>query len=529
MLNDTLFEYIQIRAVILLLHAIGPVCTAYAVTLLRRSVLHPQPTQLNALHIYCAAEAAFFLFFLWYRRTLQHEAIHPPLRSKEERKKLFDKMKSEIHDPEKFLGGWFLGAEIEDIGRDDLKDYLSWAFWEGRTTKGDEAELEEMTVKVEKMVRKEFKAGKGKAKSLRLTLDPIEMEWRSLLWYGIIMLVDTVSHLRLLWHGMKYHSTPSTSLWIFPPRPLAAVTASKESPANKLSYWVRPHTSKKRLPILWIHGIGVGMHPHIEFMHELDLALNSPQSKKDANDDGEVGILSLEIMQICSRLTHPILTRTEFLSQLTLILDEQGYSRFVLVSHSYGSVFSTYILTDEKLCSRVSATFLMDPVTILLHMPDVAFNFTVRKPKKANEWQLWYFASKDPGTAYTLGRHFFWSENILWRDHITSLTDRGMRITASLAERDLIVDAAAVGAYLMEYDVPDPVMVEGKRDGKHMELMSEAKQGGEDVKDGWKTRAWKGKGLEVMWWDDLDHAQVFDTPERRKKLVDVCVEYSRGK
>ena len=220
------------------------------------------------------------------------------------------------------------------------------------------------------------------------------------------MLIDTLSHVRMLRYGMKYYWTPATSFSIFPPRPLARLTASKRSPAKTLSYWLRPHTSKTRLPIVYIHGIGVGLHPNVEFLHELDQALSADS---DGKPDDQVGILSIEIMQISSRLTHAISTRPEFLAELTKILDAHDFRRFVLLSHSYGSVLSTNVLTDDVLAARVAATFFVDPVTIMLHMPAVAYNFTIRQPRHANEWQLWYFASKDPGKEEPLSTRGSWS------------------------------------------------------------------------------------------------------------------------
>lgn len=191
MINNTSFQYIQIRLVIFVFQSIGPLCTLYTSYLLKTAVYNPtNNTQwpLAPFQCWCAAEAIFFIFFLWYRTRLQAEAIHPPLRSKEDRKALFDKVHSEIHDPTKFLSGWFKGANFEDIGRDDLKEFLSWTFWEGRTTKEDEEELEDVTGKVEDMVGvKRFKPGRGTAKGLRLTLDPIEADWRSLFWYTVCL------------------------------------------------------------------------------------------------------------------------------------------------------------------------------------------------------------------------------------------------------------------------------------------------------------------------------------------------------
>ena len=134
----------------------------------------------------------------------------------------------------------------------------------------------------------------------------------------------------------------------------------------------------------------------------------------------------------------------------------------------------------------------------MLHLPDVAYNFTFRKPTQANEHQLYYFASMDMGVAHTLARRFFWSENILWwRD----VHDR--RTTVVLSAKDLIVDTEAVGQYLARHD-------NRKLDGQ-----------------AWKYRDWTGKGVDILWFDDLDHAQVFDLRRNYEKLVHVIHKYSK--
>lgn len=335
------------------------------------------------------------------------------------------------------------------------------------------------------------------------------------------MVVDIVTHVRMLWLGFEFHCTRATSVDVFPPRPAILVSSSRRSPAKQLSYWLRPHTSKTHLPILFIHGIGVGLIPNIDLLQELGRALDS---NCDNEFDGQVGILAIEILQISSRLTHAIPNRSDSLEQLTQVLDMHHFERFVLASHSYGSVLCTYILTHEPLASRVSSTLLIDPVTILLHMPDVAYNFTARPPMHTKEWQLWFFGSKDPGVAYTLGRHFFWSENILWSGRILELAKRGMNITVSLGERDEIVDAQAVRRYLTRRTDQDLVLEtdangRGHSDGK---AESSVKMGG------CKTGPREHNGLEVLWFDGLGHAQVFDTRETRRKLVNILVKYSRG-
>ena len=335
------------------------------------------------------------------------------------------------------------------------------------------------------------------------------------------MMIDTATHVWMLWLGFEFHCNRATSIEVFPPRPATLVSSSKRSPAKQLSYWLRPHTSKTRLPVLFIHGIGVGLIPNINLLRELSLAL-----KVDCDNgcDGQVGIMAIEILQISSRLTHAIPKRSAYLEQLAQVLDMHQFEQFVLASHSYGSVLSTYILTHEPLARRVASTLLIDPVTILLHMPDVAYNFTARLPKHTKEWQLWFFGSKDPGVAYTLGRHFFWSENVLWYDRILELAKRGMNMTVSLGLQDQIVDAQAVRCHLTRRADQHPV-VEADEDRLGR---AASKSEGDDDTGGCKAGSTEYDRLEVLWFDGLGHAQVFDTRETRLKLVDILVKYSRG-
>lgn len=334
------------------------------------------------------------------------------------------------------------------------------------------------------------------------------------------MLADTFAISLFLLNGFEYHRRTLPRLaTIFPPRPAALLTRNV-SVVPDLSYFLRRHTSKTRLPIVFIHGIGVGLVTHVPFLNELHKALNA-----DAGEDDQVGIVAIEVVQISSRITTSIPRRAEFVSQLTSIIDHHfGAGRFVLASHSYGSVLSTHIMNDPHLSTRISATLLVDPVSILLHMPDVAYNFTVRPPVRANEWQLWYFASKDPQIAHTLGRHFFWSENVLWRDQIDHLmVNHNMRLTASLSGEDLIVNTNAVRAYLADRDLPDPVLVEDVTGHKQMQLRTHSAGASTE-----KSKRWRGNRLEVLWWDGYDHAGVFDSQQDRAKLVDVLVEYVKG-
>jgi hypothetical protein len=530
MIADTPTNRVLIRSIIIFLQSYAPFCLGYVAWGL---VAFQWPAWSLGFEGYrerkwlwrvCLAESLFYLFFFWYQRHIQREAVHPPLRSRQERQELFKKCQREIHDPLAFLSGWFRGAKPEDIGREELRKFVNWSFWEGRAEvtggekdgDGEAAEMEQYLDKMSSMLPQPFLPGAGKAKSLRLTLDPIEIEARSLLWYSLIMLADTVTLVLLRTKGFSYHRRP---FWkaaaVFPPRPAAFFTRHV-SVTPSISYFLREHTSPTRLPVVYIHGIGIGLLPTVKFLEELDHDLNDGHSDAD-----QAGILVLEVLQISSRLTESMPRRAEFVAQLTSIINHHfGRGRFVLGAHSYGTTLSANILCDEHLSARVSASLLVDPVSFMLHMPDVAYNFTCRPPVRANEWLLWYFASKDPQIAHTLGRHFFWTENILWRDQIDRLIEKhGMRLTASLSSDDLIVGAKAVRAYL-EGDRA----VDGKGQGQHRMNF----QPNTSRNDPRPEQAWRGRGLETLWWEGRDHGDVYDSREDRAQLTKILVEYCRG-
>lgn len=264
--------------------------------------------------------------------------------------------------------------------------------------------------------------------------------------------------------------------------------------------------------MVFLHGIGIGLYPYTNFLNEI----NSTADGNNPHD--QVGIIAIEIMPVSFRLTHHALGREDMCAEIDRILLKHfgPDQKFVLVSHSYGTVLATHLLKTPTIAKRISSTVLIDPVSILLHLPDVAYNFTRRKPQYANEHLLYYFASRDMAVSHTLHRHFFWSENALWKHDIE---DRN--VTVCLARHDLIVNTAAVGRYL---SAPPRlrVLAPGESRSKKEEADNEAALLGVEE---WKSRPWTGKGIDIIWFEDLDHAQVFHHKKERIQVVDKVQRY----
>src|SRR4051794_10950752 len=116
----------------------------------------------------------------------------------------------------------------------------------------------------------------------------------------------------MLWHSFQYYGAPILRLpSVFPFRPLHLLSPHR-SPAANLTYWYRPHTSKTGLPVLFIHGIGIGLYPYVGFLAGLNA--------EDGGTDGELGIIAVEIMPVSSRITGQALGKNEMCAEIRNIL-----------------------------------------------------------------------------------------------------------------------------------------------------------------------------------------------------------------
>lgn len=518
MIGTSLGEWILIRLCILAFRYTPLLYIALLVAFcLRHGNVPWNKPAANCLCALLASEALFHvLIYNPYTWRLRQPASHPAPLSPSARRHLFRRCLANVSNLESYLRWWFLGAEIDDIGRENVREFLLWAFFDMAEAdalisphcEAISTELDEYIAIAEGRLGRHFVQGRGSAQCLRLTLDRIETAYRSLAWYVVIFIVDHATHVAMSWHGFRHYArAPAAAISTFPPRPLELL-ARRRSPAPSLGYWYHPHqSSEDDLPVLFFHGIGIGLWTYVRFLTDLHVA-----SKRGVNGRGR-GVIAVEILPVSFRLTPPVLSKANFLRDIGIILDHHsGWDKFAMASHSYGSVLSTHVLLSSTLGPRVPSVVLVDPVTVMLHMPGVAYNFTRRRPEQANEWQLWYFASTDPGVAHCLGRHFFWRENIIWKEELLSCGGKdavARKAVVFLAGKDLIVDAAAVAKYL----------------GEEVAATFENGEVGA-IRDN-NNRGRAGR-VEVIVSPNLDHAQIFDSTTDHRRLVDTIGRQCRG-
>lgn len=466
MIGKSLTEYVFILISIGLLRLVAPISFLYIAYVV---VAQPTTGWKTSLGRYALLEILFYtMVYLPRRWLLQKPAVHPTIHTREYRRILFQRCSSYLAISD-YLSGWFFSAEFK---RDNVVDWLLWALFSA--TRDTclvewEEEIEEYLSRVEVIIDRKLTPGYNTgAQCMRPTIDSVLMLHRPLIWYLVVGLVDLFTSFRL-WRQGFYHYDDGDCVASFPMRPCCVI--SRRSSVAKLPYWYRPHRSSTKLPVLFIHGIGIGLYPYTPFFDEL-IALHP-----------DIGILAIEILSISMHITSPPLSSSATCTAISQILDDLGLDRIVVLSHSYGTVVTTQML-HSHLSPRISAILFVDPIPFLLHLPDVAFNFVYRQARSANELQLWYFTSRDPDISRTLSRHFFWSENVLWKEELV-----GRPVAVWLSGKDQIVNSEQVRKYLTE----EPIASE----------------------------YWTTDTLEVLFDPNLDHATVFDTKDRRKRLLDV--------
>ncbi|KAF8967368.1 hypothetical protein BDZ97DRAFT_1804713 [Flammula alnicola] len=433
MIGNSLLDYVKIRLGIGALRVVAPASVAYLVC----CALKPDWFNLP-LALVATAEAAFYLFVYLPRRSrLQSPPRHPPpTLTRVQRQLIFNRcIEAGRHGSSTdapYPTGWFLPNNTTPK-REDVIDWLLWALFsssrEETSIEDYREELEGYLKEIEKIVGKELDEGHSSGdglRSMRITLDPVLMLHRPLIWYMVVALDDAYTSVVLAYLGFK-HYTPCEPEWrrTFPPRLVLYSLAICAS-------W--PHTSASKLPIVFLHDIdhiypADWSNPHISFIRSIIYGGHS-----------DVGILLPEMMSICMHMTpRSVPPRGQMLASLNLILESlqeeeeavlrkegqlypvedpdaeirsesrrTGWDRVLLSAHSYGTFVAGWIIREcvdtdlvkkstsgsmepsvsaavemapgSRLAKKIAHLVLVDPIPILLSNPAVAHNFLYREP-----------------------------------------------------------------------------------------------------------------------------------------------------
>lgn len=140
-----------------------------------------------SIEINCVMEVLWYLvWFLPYRARRQRPGYRPTALRKGQRVELFRKVLEHVPDPEQFVRRWAKNAHMEDIRRENLKEWLLWVLFDQEGPPGAaNVELEDYVTEMEEKLEARIKPGRGDAEMMRPSLDVVVMNHRSLLYYQV--------------------------------------------------------------------------------------------------------------------------------------------------------------------------------------------------------------------------------------------------------------------------------------------------------------------------------------------------------
>ncbi|KAI0053581.1 hypothetical protein FA95DRAFT_1552065 [Auriscalpium vulgare] len=345
------------------------------------------------------------------------------------------------------LRTWFGKVPWSSIHRHEVNCWLYWSIFNAHLPTLDAIPASHRKILNEALEMIEMRAGKTipsgsnpSAAPLLLTLDPVKIAWRPLVWYLIIGFGNlAMKHHLLSWWGMEVKVKDGIEYLVRVPRG-----------------W-DPNTGAA--PVVFLHGLGLGLlqyHPVVvHLLHHLD----------------DAPVLVPLQPHISQHFFHPhFLTpknRRETALVLREVLIELGWAKdeddqeveglvgmkgkgVTMVSHSNGSYTHAWMLKAYP--ELITRSCFVDPVTFCSWEGDVCYNFLYQRCTTALHLIMRYYVGTELGVANLLQRHFDWSSNSLWYDEIPHARNPS-RAKFFLGGKDVILSADRVKRYLTSHGV----------------------------------------------------------------------------
>mmetsp|Transcript_81808 Transcript_81808/g.231875 ORF Transcript_81808/g.231875 Transcript_81808/m.231875 type:complete len:456 (-) Transcript_81808:549-1916(-) len=345
------------------------------------------------------------LFYLWYRVALRRaQAINaPPRLSLEERNFLLHKMLShaEEYGMWRQVQGWFLNKGRDamhsphEVGQDDLKDLVAWAFFYKHVEDLDADERAWMDFACDKIhddfnLDQSLRPGRTGVVPVRHTLDHIYAIHRPLLLYAVIHFLYLLHGWVLRLRGFQYGRHHGLRYWyrFKSRRPTRQAATCGEADAAA--------SNGESEALAFFHGIGIG------------LALYVTLWTRFRQDDQ----IFFELPWISCNPFVRVPSSTEYSRWVVEALEAHGVDRCIAVGHSFGSLPVAWLIRQHP--GKVSRCVLVDPVALFLNLPDVCVNFLYRQPRTMMGLVMKLFGAREFGIARTLMRHFFWTDSVLF-------------------------------------------------------------------------------------------------------------------
>jgi len=358
-----------------------------------------------------------------------------------------------------WLCQWFKGCDFNELHRENVVQFLKWAFFldpkcddDEKQQKWNESFIEFAIDRIESLTDHPLRKGLNPNISFVHNTDdavPLSTTYRPFLFYLFLWIGQQITDLILYSLRFEYRYVNGLRVW----------------------YKVQSkNDGKESTPIMSVHGLGVHFMPYIPMIYKLI-------TKSSRND-----MVCIEIPWTAMSIWHFIpdslwrlfsnepspsyitskrpLEISDFIGILQemerVILDENEFNEFndssnglsalspltlrwTLIGHSYGSFIVSGIyheitrdhsrgIPDEV---RLPRLVLLDPVTLCLTQPTTV-SFLMLDANGWATWMMQHLASKELMIACTLRKYFHWFEVNLYPEDLINEQVEHIVVTAKL-------------------------------------------------------------------------------------------------
>jgi len=363
-------------------------------------------------------------FYIWFRAELKRsQAVKPPIIINYDEITKCALGAVNYDSVQNIFAGWFQRPDEvpRNYTRSNVEEVLCTGFLgkEVRDANGADREwLNKLIQVLQDDHGLTLSTKKNDFRCMRYMIDPVVASFRPLLVYLSVMMLTSFTGIVLRWMGFqRYTSLHGVKYWY-------KETESSETATPLLD------SSKS---MVFFHGVGCGLTPYLptiaQLKHERQFLFESPWVSYNP-----------WVLPVPSRL---------FVDAVEMAMKIHGAQKATVVGHSFGSVQATWLLRQKP--ELVHRMVLVDPVAILLCLPDVCKNFLYRNPTTLFGKLFDYLGSHEFGISRTFRRHLVSWESVLFPDKIPPNSN------VMLSELDHIVPSMSLYNALREPSVTKKV------------------------------------------------------------------------
>lgn len=273
------------------------------------------------------------------------------------------------------------------------------------------------------------------------------------------------------------------------PTPVSASTSTTTSPSPIAANNAITNSSVKT-PMVLFHGITLGWMNYFALVRAL-------------GQEREMFLIDVDAIKMMS-LVFEMPTPEKLCLFVRKILHRHKIEKVHVLGHSFGSITAGWFV--RAFPDLISNLTLLDPVSLLLGLPDVAYSFLYRKPTTFMESVIYYVAASELTIAHVLRRHFWWYKNILWLEDLAP----HIHIIVGLAGSDEVANAASVREYVLQ--VKKQRDEERSRRSEKLNDQFEEKDKNSEIINVESTGNNNNRDvelgqIEVVFWDGYSHGQ----------------------